>query len=960
MSIVYTASRWQVDLRRRELRADGIPVPVGPRAFEIVEVLVRSAGKLVTKDELMRAVWPGALVEEATLWVHLSAIRKALGADRAMLKTMSRQGYCLMGNWIATDQDLPPNHSTPLASDMPAWRVISNIPEPTQDLIGRETAIQKLVDLSSAYRVVTLTGPGGIGKTVLALEVVRRLLPGFGGKAGFVDLSSLSDPDLVPSAVATAIGLRVGGDSITAEAIGRAIGRNKLLLVLDNCEHVIDAASTLAEAIIRTCPRVSVLATSRELLRIAGEHVFRVPPLEAPLRGNEDAEAVLKYSAVQLFIARTKALSLDFAPGAADLSLIASICQRLDGIPLAIEFASACAAAIGLQEVVARLADRFGLLTDGPRTAPPRHRTLGATLEWSYHLLPASEQCLLRHLAVFPGGFTMDAAISVAGENAATSADVVRSIRSLVSKSLVATEGSPVARWKLLETTRAYVREKLAASGELTLFARRHAEYHVALFKQAGTEYVNLSPAEWLDRYGRQVDDVRAALDWAFGPDGDPSTGVALTVAAAPLWVQFSLLGESAKHTERAISWLLTDPDHDMRQEMRLYAAQATALLFTRGRIPEVHAAWSRVLEIARGQSDSVYQFQALEGLWVLALNSSQFQEALSIARDTHSAAVEAADVPAQRRADRMIGAVLHHLGDQVGARQHLESALNRDSSGAQQPPMWGSFVDPAVSARTALARTLWVQGFPDQAWQVAEEGVAGARRSGSAILLCFALIWGTIPVARLNGDLPAAEEAVATLLEVSEGHGIGFRAWCRCAAAMLQVKRGDIVAGVSALRAALAEVRERRLALGYPARVGDLAEALGLAGNVEEGLLTIDEALRFAASNNEYWCTAELLRIKAELMLMKDDDEAVRTAETLFAESLNWARRQVALSWELRTSLGMGRLLHRQGRPDEAYRLLAPVYQRFSEGFATADLVTARTFLDDVMIAGGSGSPMR
>ena len=797
MSVVYTADRWRVDLHRRELRADGLLVPIGPRAFEIVEVLVRSAGKLVTKDELMRAVWPGAVVEEATLWVHLSAIRKALGTDRAMLKTMSRRGYCLMGNWVAIDQDRLPDHTRPSAPGTPAWQAASNVLEPIQDLIGRETALQRLMDLSSAYRIVTLTGPGGIGKTVLALEVARRLLPGFDGNGWLVDLSPLTDPSLVPSAVATAIGLRLGDDSISPESIGRAIGRNKLLLVLDNCEHVIKSASTLAEVIVRICPRVTVLSTSREILRIAGEHVFRVPPLDAPPRGNEAAEAALKYSAVQLFIARTKALSLDFAPGAVDLSLIASICQRLDGIPLAIEFASACAAAIGLQEIVSRLADRFGLLTDGRRTAPPRHQTLGATLEWSYHLLPPSEQCLLRYLAVFPGGFTMDAAISVAGDDAVASADVVRGIRGLVSKSLVATEGSPVVRWRLLETTRAYAREKLAASGKLTLLARRHAEYHVATFERAGTEYENSSATDWLDVYGRQVDDVRAALDWAFGRGGDPATGVALTVAAAPLWVQLSLLGESARRSERAISWLLTNPNHDMRQEMRLCAAQATALLFTRGRIPEVHAAWSRVLELAREQPDSVYQFQALEGLWVLALNSSRFHEALSIARDSHSASLEAADVPARRRADRMIGAVLHYLGDQVGARQHLESALNRDFGGTQQPPMWGSFVDPGVSARTALARALWVQGFPDQAWQVAEEGVAGARRSGSAILLCFALIWGTIPVARLNGDLSVAEEAVASLFEVSEGHGIGFRAWCRCAAAMLQVKRGDIVAGV-------------------------------------------------------------------------------------------------------------------------------------------------------------------
>jgi len=478
---VYGAGRWQVDLHRRELRADGFQVPVGTRAFEIIEVLVRSAGKLVTKDDLMRAVWPGAIVEDATLWVHISAIRKAFGSDRAMIKTVSRHGYRLTGNWRLADEDSLTGNIRNESVDVPVQRHLSNIPESGHDLIGRSAAIQQLLDLSSAYRAITLTGPGGIGKTVLALEVARRLLPSFEGNGWFLDLSALLDPNLVASTVAAIVGLRLNGDAISPEDIARAIGRRKLLLVIDNCEHVIEAASSLVETIVSFCSQVSILSTSRETLQIQGEHVFRVPPLEVPYDGNNDTRPVLGYSAVQLFIARTRALHSDFTPGDPHLSMIASICERLDGVPLAIEFASACVAALGLEEVAARLDDRFGLLTAGRRTAPPRQRTLAATLEWSYQLLPEWERRLLRHLSVFRGGFTMGAAIAVAGGGAANAADVVTGIRNLISKSLVATEGSPVRRWRLLETTREYAGRELQAQGEVGEALRKHAEYFAEL-----------------------------------------------------------------------------------------------------------------------------------------------------------------------------------------------------------------------------------------------------------------------------------------------------------------------------------------------------------------------------------------------------------------------------------------------------------------------------------------------
>src|SRR6202011_130374 len=444
--LVYQLDEWEVDLARRELRARGVPVPIGGRAFEIIEVLVQSAGELVTKNDLSARVWPGAIVEDNTLQFHISAIRKAFGRDREMLKTASGRGYRLLGAWTFRQErtstvdsiDLEPVRS-------PAEPFQTNLPAAASDLVGRTIAVQRLRGLLSAYRVVTLTGPGGIGKTRLALEVARGLFPSFQGDVRLVELVSLSDPGLVPSAVTGVLGLKLGGDEISAESVARAIGARKLLLVLDNCEHVIDAAAKLAETVVRMCSRTTILSTSREILNIEGEYVYRVRPLDVPPQ-HEEPGNMLDHSAVQLFIATTRALQSDFSSDEQNLPAIGAICRRLDGIPLAIDFAAAGVATLGLQQVAAGLDDRFALLTGGRRTALPRHQTLRATLDWSYQLLPEPERLVMRRLAVFAGDFTAEAASLVAAGGEIAASEVVRSLANLVTKSLVTLEvGSEIA-----------------------------------------------------------------------------------------------------------------------------------------------------------------------------------------------------------------------------------------------------------------------------------------------------------------------------------------------------------------------------------------------------------------------------------------------------------------------------------------------------------------------------------
>ena len=480
----YEFGAWEIDLARRELRSRGQPVPLGGRAFDIVEVLIQSAGELVTKDELMSCVWPNVTVGDNTLQVHVWAVRKALGADRWMLKTTTGRGYRLLGDWWGRPE------STTAATVAPALTQVrpsqTNLPATGADLIGRDAVVRQLRDLLSAYRIVTLTGPGGIGKTTLALNVAHRVLGEFADGGWLVELASLSDPGLVASTVAQVLRLGLGGGDITAETVARTIGDQHVLLVLDNCEHLIDAVAILAEMFLRLCPRVTILTTSREVLRAQGEYVYRVPPLVVPAPEEKEATEILGHSAPELFIARAKELGSDFSSNATNLATIAAICRHLDGIPLAIEFAAARAAALGIELVAAGLRDRLALLTRGRRTALPRHHTLRATLDWSYELLPEQERRLLRCLAVFPAGFNLDAAFALMYEAGGNKLSVMDGIMELVAKSLVTfdgTEGS--SRWRLLETIRAYALQKLAECGEIEGAQRRHATYFRDLFALA-------------------------------------------------------------------------------------------------------------------------------------------------------------------------------------------------------------------------------------------------------------------------------------------------------------------------------------------------------------------------------------------------------------------------------------------------------------------------------------------
>jgi predicted ATPase/DNA-binding winged helix-turn-helix (wHTH) protein len=922
-----------------------VSIPIGGRAFEIIEVLVQSAGELVTKNDLSARVWPGAIVEDNTLQFHISAIRKALGSDRGMLKTTSGRGYRLLGAWTSRQEcissvdsiDLEPMRS-------PARPFQINLPAAASELVGRTNAIQHLCNLLSAYRVVTLTGPGGIGKTRLALEVARGLFPSFQGDVRLVELVSLSDPALVPTAVAGSLGLKLGGDEISAESVARAIGAQKLLLILDNCEHVIDAAARLAETLVRACPRTTVLATSREILKIEGEYAYRVPALDVPPQ-HEEPGNIPGHSAVQLFIATTRALCSDFAPNEENLPAIAAICRRLDGIPLAIDLAATRVATLGLQQVAVDLDDRLGVLTSGRRTALPRHQTLRATLDWSHELLPESERLVMRRLAVFAGEFTADAASLVAADDEITASDVLRSLANLVTKSLLSVEvGGVITYHRLHEITRAYALEKLDESGEFEQVARRHADCYRALFERAEMELETLPTPAWLARYGRLIGQVRTALDWAFSPTGAAEVGVALVVAAMPLWVHLSLMEECRGRIEQALAG--PAESRDPSRNMQLHAALGAALFLTKGSCPEMVAAFTRAFEIADSLDDTDYRLRALWGSFMEHITNLRYRSALTVAEKFCTFAAKSTDPADGLVGDRLVGVALLALGDLEGARRHIERMLGRYVARTSHTIKYQ--FDQQLLAYSYRCRILWLQGFADQALASVESHLVAARASDHPYSLFSGLLQTACPLALLVGDLTLAERYVRALIDLSARHAVEL--WTlggRCFEGVLLIKRGNLGSGLELLRTAFARVPQGAFTLFYTPVLAEIADALGSDGKAAEGLSIIDEALARSDCNEERWCVAELLRIKGELILRRGAPHAAAGAEEHFLQSLDWARRQGALSWELRTSTSLARLRQDQGRIAEARSLLQPVYDCFSEGFETADLKTAKAFLD-------------
>jgi predicted ATPase/DNA-binding winged helix-turn-helix (wHTH) protein len=925
----------------RLLTREGVPVELGSRALDILIVLTSTPNEVVSKKDLLSRVWPDVLVEEGSLRFHMTGLRKALGDGKdgaRYIATLPGRGYCFVAP-VSQPGSLRDN-APAVAARFPQ----ANLPNRLSRIVGREDDVPRLSARLSASRFVTIIGAGGVGKTTVAIAVGHHLIEAFSGAVLFVDLGMIGDPGLVTTAIASMLGLSVQSDDVTPNLLAY-LRQKRILLILDTCEHLVDTVAPLAASIIDAGSQVHILATSREALRVESEHIYRLDALACPPDDPGLTAAVIQtFPATQLFVERAVAGGAHLDVGDAEALLVASICRKLDGVALAIELAARRVETYGLQQTAALLDQRLTLLWLGSRTAPPRQQTLQATLDWSFGLLTEVEHVVLRRLAAFVGHFTLDAALEVVASAPLDRAMVLGAIDSLVAKSIVATRPiGAMVRYRLLDTTRAYVLAIPIDSDEAADLAVRHAAYYRRWLEQTGIEWPDLVTGQERAPHFAAINNVRAALEWCFGADGNTDIGIGLAAAAVPVFLAMSLLPECHRWSERAIS-ALDDAALGGLDEMHLQAALGVSLMFMRGGRDTARVALERSLAIAEERGDTLDQVRLLGPLNMFHLRRGNFATALQFAKRCSATAATLEDSVAIALAHSILGISLHLRGDLADARAELEAALHHGPISQRTTTIYLGFEGKAL-AKAILARNLWLQGHPDQAMDRARQAIEEAAAMDHSLTLAIALIWG-ISVFLWAGELDSAETYIDMLIARAESHsmapyllvGQGFKS-------ELAMRRGDARGGVEGLRISLQKLHAAPYELLTTALNLALVRGLSAIDEVDEAIALIDNSLNQAETNGDQLYLPELLRMKGGLLLQLSECNR-DAAETCLLRALELSRRQGARAWELRTAIDMVTLMAGRGQIDTARQLLQPAFEHFVEGLGTADLKAAQRLL--------------
>lgn len=923
------------------LLRDGQSVRIGGRALDILTVLVEQAGETVGKRELIGRVWPNLFVEESNLKVNMNALRRALGEGMGSpqyIATVIGRGYRFVGSvetlhlpeWATAPRpQLPANH---------------NLPTATTRIVGRQSAIEAIDLELRKSRLVSIVGPGGIGKTTVALAVAEQYLGVPRDGVWLVDLSTLRDSGLVATAIATAIGLAAHSANML-EALTQYVRNKDMLLVLDSCEHVIDGAAACVDRIIATNNHIRILVTSREPLRLKSERVRRLPGLTAPdeTQGLSAGEA-LTFPAVQLFVDRAMDRDETFTLRDADAPAAAKICRRLDGLALAIELAATHVDTLGVSGLLRALDDRFRLL-ENRRGGPERHRTLLATIDWSYAVLSEPEQLLMRRLAVFAGAFSLESACAVSIDHRFDRSAVIANLSRLVSKSLIAAEFRDAeVEYRQLDSTRAYAIEKLAECDEVEAARERHAEHCVELLGVARTDMERLPRSTWLARYVGWVDDVRGALRWAFDNPANGALGVRLTIAAIPFGKQMSLIEECRIAVERALDDSLAQ-HRSVRHEQLLNLTLGATLLHSRGPLLRVKEALSKALIIAEELHDVDLTLECLRGLSEYELWTGDSRSAMAVA-DKIRAVEGQGQKAATGDADAQAGAALSWLGVLGAARQRLESIVYKPAVVDARPDAVRFDFDQRLTARGSLATVQWLQGFADQAIETVRHQLADAEASNYAVSLCYALLHGSVIIAMYVRDYDAAFRYLERGVEHATRHGLTiWRAMAVGPRERLSLYTGRPI-DLPGFRETLAEVRDGGFRMRYPNYLTNYGEALARQGDLEGGLAAIDEAIALCRSTGQVVGIPEILRIKGNVIRFQAPEQW-ETAIGLYGESIELARHDHALAWELRSAMSLAKLWRQHGSDAAAEDALASCFGRFTEGFWTGDLRQARALME-------------
>ena len=846
---------------RRELRRDGALIPLSARVLRLLSLLLERSGQVVGRTELAAQLWPAGGVEESSLRAHIAGLRRALGQDRYIVNVLGR-GYSFVG-------------------DCRQRAVLPALPG-AAPLVGRDEAVTLLCALLRRRRLVSIVGAVGIGKSVVARAVAAGLALEFSAGACVVDLADVKEDGDLPAAIAAA---------------GAAAG-TRLLLVLDNCEHLVDAVAALAETLLSASDGPTLLVTSREALSLPDEWVHRLAPLEladvAAPRGERSPAA-------RLFGARASSLH----PTPQQWDSIETLCRQLDGNPLAIELAAQHAEAYGFE----RLDAGFDWLFPAADT---HHRSFGAALDAGIALLAPHERTVLLRLGVFPDGFSLESASAVCACTTIAPALVVETILVLAARSLVDVEGARATPcYRLSNLTRRYALRQLARGTELPALQRSHARGVLVHCLRAEDELPRMPAAEWRLRHHGLAGEFGAAMEWAFSPAGDDRVGIDLAAGACFVLVEIGCGDAHRRWIVRALQ-ALAESGHEPAIDMRLLTglAMLDAHLLEGDGDDGAARARSRLLALTEQCIAGESTIAALQALAGWGLGHGDYRLVLEMAERIAAFAARAAEPGAAVLANRLQAQALHFLGSHDAALPLARSA--RAHATLRRGAYYQSKVPVPVSMGVLTARTQWIQGLPDQAQRTADAAVAQAD-GHHPHALCMALGLGAIPVALWRGDIGHAAQLAARFAELVECAGSRF--WGPWRISFQQVLEGRLAPGVSN------QVLRDMLATFDPM----LADA---------------GCLRRVRTHAVGWNAPEVLRAAGVQRLQAG---ARDEAAALFLEARACARDQRATGWELRAAISLVRLRRGTEFETQSRLELAQLLAQFGEGAATADLAQAR-----------------
>ncbi|MBZ9781488.1 helix-turn-helix transcriptional regulator [Pseudomonas sp. REP124] len=927
---------------KRLLTRSGAAVDIGGRALDLLIALLERPGRVLSKHELIKLVWPNIVVSEGSLRFHMTGLRKILGDGEDGARYISTQvgvGYAFVAPIERLQSLLPAHVTTTLTDHFHDKRLTNSVGglPPRARLVGRDNDAQMLVDRLLEPKLFTIVGPGGVGKTSLAIEVGHRLCAGNDDQVRFVDLAQVEDAALVPSSLASALGITLQAEDPMHVLLAHLRTR-KLMLIIDNCEHLIDAISSIIEKIREAAPNVGLLATSREPLRVLGEHVHWLSALRYPVDAQGlSVDQLLAFPAVKLFVERATSGNASLALETEDARMIADICRRLEGMALPIELAAMRVASHGLQATHGLLGERFSLGWSGRRTALPKHQTLRAMLDWSYDLLCAKEHLVFDRLAIFVGPFSLEAASQILADAQIDSVSAAAALDELASKGLVTVDHSAViATYRLLEMTRAYAREKLAirVEAEVHALSFRHAAYFTELLS-----HPDATPDELFERSSRlasQLGNIRSALEWSFGPQGDPGLALPLAAASAPLFLHFSLMVECRAWCSRATE-LLELGYFGTPTEMELQAALGLVLMFTRGNSDAAQKALLRALDIAQTLDDHWSQLRLLGRLQIFSERIGDFPSSLAWAEK----AVVVGDLIGKPEAIAVaasLAGISHHLlGNQPLARQELEKSLRYSLPSERSSTVHYGF-DHRNRTGLALARTLWLLGYPDQARHWAAKVEAEAAALDHSVTYCIALVW-TLCIHIWTGELDKAAASLATFSKVADANALApYVAAALGVQGSIAIRAGQSGDAVALLEESLARLQGMRYELLTTSFETALVEGLILGGQYGKALCQVERTIGHCRDSGDAYALPELLRIRAGILDTLEPANPAATQDRLM-EAINLSRQQGARSWELRASMDLALLWLEQGQAAKAKELLAACREQISEGYDTLDM---------------------